>query len=297
VLLTSPGGLFAFLPNVAQYMKELIRLNLQRIFFMCAYRPNAMSSGQSKQITVRFDLKDWIQVLQEAESEGIKPVQFIRSTILKRLNGTLEIKRPFGPIIAKVRVSKELLTVLLTKAREVRATKSKENDYRNRLSGNLSEEYSYTGVLTEEEESLLSNEILGAANSYTLTAAALLKRDVSILKESMRIDVPWVNFMKAGEWNPRHYHTGVLSVVIFLKVPKEIALENYKEDSVKKSLQPTAGMLQFSYGEQCEFSSSTKNIIPVAGDMYLFPSSLHHQVYPFISDTERISVSMNIDRK
>jgi uncharacterized protein (TIGR02466 family) len=209
----------------------------------------------------------------------------------------LEIKRPFGPIIAKVRVSKELLTVLLTKAREVRATKSKENDYRNRLSGNLSEEYSYTGVLTEEEESLLSNEILGAAHSYTLTAAALLKRDVSILKESMRIDVPWVNFMKAGEWNPRHYHTGVLSVVIFLKVPKEIALENYKEDSVKKSLQPTAGMLQFSYGEQCEFSSSTKNIIPVAGDMYLFPSSLHHQVYPFISDTERISVSMNIDRK
>ena len=43
----------------------------------------------SKQITVRFDLKDWIHILQEAESEGIKPVQFIRSTILKRLNGTL----------------------------------------------------------------------------------------------------------------------------------------------------------------------------------------------------------------
>ena len=29
------------------------------------------------------------QVLQEAEAEGIKPVQFIRSTVLKRLNGTL----------------------------------------------------------------------------------------------------------------------------------------------------------------------------------------------------------------
>jgi hypothetical protein len=48
-----------------------------------------MSKPPSKQITVRFDLKDWIQVLQEAEAEGIKPVQFIRSTILKRLNGTL----------------------------------------------------------------------------------------------------------------------------------------------------------------------------------------------------------------
>jgi hypothetical protein len=70
-------------------MKELIRLNLQRIFFMCAYSPDAMSRGQSKQITVRFDLTDWIHILQEAEAEGIKPVQFIRSTILKRLNGTL----------------------------------------------------------------------------------------------------------------------------------------------------------------------------------------------------------------
>lgn len=70
-------------------MKELIRLNLLRIFFICSEPPRVMSKTPSKQITVRFDLKDWIQVLQEAEAEGIKPVQFIRSTILKRLNGTL----------------------------------------------------------------------------------------------------------------------------------------------------------------------------------------------------------------
>jgi len=70
-------------------MKELIRLNLQRIFFVCGYRRRAMSKSPSKQITVRFDLTDWIQVLQEAQAEGIKPVQFIRSTVLKRLNGTL----------------------------------------------------------------------------------------------------------------------------------------------------------------------------------------------------------------
>ena len=48
-----------------------------------------MTKSPTKQITVRFDLTDWIQVLQESEAEGIKPVQFIRSTVLKRLNGTL----------------------------------------------------------------------------------------------------------------------------------------------------------------------------------------------------------------
>lgn len=47
------------------------------------------SDKHSKQITIRFDLKDWIQILQESDNEGIKPVQYIRSTILKRLSGSL----------------------------------------------------------------------------------------------------------------------------------------------------------------------------------------------------------------
>jgi len=48
-----------------------------------------MTEESSKQITIRFTLSDWIQILREAEDEGIKPVQYIRSTILKRLSGTL----------------------------------------------------------------------------------------------------------------------------------------------------------------------------------------------------------------
>lgn len=48
-----------------------------------------MSKETSKQITIRFNLSDWIQILREAEDEGIKPVQYIRSTILKRLSGSL----------------------------------------------------------------------------------------------------------------------------------------------------------------------------------------------------------------
>jgi hypothetical protein len=48
-----------------------------------------MTEESSKQITIRFTLSDWIQILREAEDEGIKPVQYIRSTILKRLSGAL----------------------------------------------------------------------------------------------------------------------------------------------------------------------------------------------------------------
>jgi len=48
-----------------------------------------MTDESSKQITIRFTLSDWVQILKEAQDDGIKPVQYIRSTVLKRLSGTL----------------------------------------------------------------------------------------------------------------------------------------------------------------------------------------------------------------
>jgi len=48
-----------------------------------------MADNQTKQITVRFELTDWIRILEAAEEAGIKPVQFVRSTVLRTLNGKL----------------------------------------------------------------------------------------------------------------------------------------------------------------------------------------------------------------
>ena len=70
-------------------MKESIRLNLKRHSFYCVACHRDMSSVPSKQITIRFDLSDWIRILEAAEEAGIKPVQFVRSTVLRTLNGHL----------------------------------------------------------------------------------------------------------------------------------------------------------------------------------------------------------------
>tara|TARA_B100000035_G_scaffold302133_1_gene299445 strand:- start:1583 stop:1801 length:219 start_codon:yes stop_codon:yes gene_type:complete len=48
-----------------------------------------MAKLPSKQITIRFDLSDWVRILEAAEQAGIKPVQFVRSTVLRTLNGHL----------------------------------------------------------------------------------------------------------------------------------------------------------------------------------------------------------------
>ena len=37
----------------------------------------------------KFDLSDWVRILEAAEQAGIKPVQFVRSTVLRTLNGHL----------------------------------------------------------------------------------------------------------------------------------------------------------------------------------------------------------------
>lgn len=70
-------------------MKQSIRLNLKRHSFYCVAYRRYMSSVPSKQITIRFDLSDWIRILEAAEEAGIKPVQFVRSTVLRTLNGHL----------------------------------------------------------------------------------------------------------------------------------------------------------------------------------------------------------------
>jgi len=64
-------------------------LNLKRHSFVCDSSARDMSENTSKQITVRFELTDWIRILEAADEAGIKPVQFVRSTVLRTLNGQL----------------------------------------------------------------------------------------------------------------------------------------------------------------------------------------------------------------
>lgn len=55
---------------------------------MCAFHRPDMGST-TKQITIRFELSDWVRILEAADEAGIKPVQYVRSTVLRTLNGHL----------------------------------------------------------------------------------------------------------------------------------------------------------------------------------------------------------------
>ena len=102
----------------------------------------------------------------------------------------------------------------------------------------------------------------------------------------------WVNFMKAGDFNPEHVHGGDISFVLFLDMPMEIV----KEAESFEGTSPPPGSLVFSYGQKMreDWNTTSHAIMPKPGDMWIFPALQHHSVMPFKSDVTRISVSGNL---
>jgi hypothetical protein len=106
----------------------------------------------------------------------------------------------------------------------------------------------------------------------------------------------WVNYQQKYEFNPPHIHDGSFSFVIFVKVPY-LMQDEVNNKSVRGSNMPRAGVFSFQYtnifGEVREAAQPVDKTYE--GRIFLFPSVLIHQVFPFYtSDEYRITVSGNI---
>jgi uncharacterized protein (TIGR02466 family) len=110
------------------------------------------------------------------------------------------------------------------------------------------------------------------------------------LTSTIKVVMAWVNFMKAGEFNPPHIHDDCdFSSVLFVKIPEKLKEEHKKFEGVSGG----PGAISFSYGEFQSYSLHTKAFFPEEGDLFIFPATLTHFVAPFVSPGERISISAN----
>ena len=199
---------------------------------------------------------------------------------------------PFGPVLMQDQLSQTTFDILNRQSKLARNKKDK--DFRSKLAGNLEEEYMLE--FDQKEKDIVYNELIKKAQEYINQAKAnkRIKKFGRPKKGSLEIQEPiWVNYMKAGEWNPAHYHAGYISCVMYLKVPNEIEEENIKSEHSKKSNQPSAGKIQWTYGETIQFSETFFTQIPKEKDIWFFPAELKHFVYPFKTDVERVSISCN----
>ena len=121
--------------------------------------------------------------------------------------------------------------------------------------------------------------------------------DNPLLPENSPIELKdlWVNFQKKHEFNPLHDHTGIMSFVIWLKIP--YLMEDELKASPGASANPNlAGHFAFHYidtlGDIRTFSIPADKT--QENTILLFPARMKHSVFPFYSsDDFRITVSGN----
>ncbi len=190
----------------------------------------------------------------------------------------------FGPFVALYKVHKELIKGLLKRG------KPKDVGSGNKkLAGILEDQRNYD----MEDKEWFIKEFQPYVDEYVEGGCrwARTKYSEPQWTKSFSLLGLWINYMKERESNPEHVHTGMLSWVIYLKTP-DLAEERKKYEGTSYG----PGGILFKYGENSptKWAEHTVAYDPEPGYMWMFPCMLRHEVIPFKTPGERISVSGNL---
>lgn len=179
----------------------------------------------------------------------------------------------FGPFVFKTKVDLNICKNILQLCK-------KENNANRQLAGHLKDQYNI-------DKNKYFEYIKQIIVIYIKQAEKWYDKPIC---NGVEIVGAWVNFMKAGDFNPPHVHTNCdLSSVLFLEIPNELVKERKKY--VGKHYGP--GTIEFMYGEDMELSNINMNHLPEVGDFFIFPAKVRHCVSPFKSKGIRISLAAN----
>ena len=149
------------------------------------------------------------------------------------------------------------------------------------LAGKIADEFKVTDILSDNTRSLFTT----CFQTYLRTIQKPLWH--------VSLENAWINDMKANEYNPFHFHTSPmtdlgLSSVLMLKRPSTYGKEYSREES------PSNGRLEFTGGQQDPLSIPQNRVDAKVGELYVFPYTLLHGVYPFNgTDEVRRTLSYN----
>ena len=194
----------------------------------------------------------------------------------------MKVIRPFGPTIAKVSMSENLVKELNDYVDKTLVDKKKteELNYGKMLAGNVQQEF-----LLDKEFIVLS----GWESFLKENTAKWIFESTKKKIEEFKIIDTWIVRQFENEYNPLHSHGGHISGVGYLKLP-----DNYGKTVQSDKKNNYNGNLQLVHGSKNFLSPITLNIEPKVGDFYLFPNYLMHSVYPFKNkNAERRSISFN----
>ena len=195
---------------------------------------------------------------------------------------SFEIIKPFGPSIVKINIPDDIILSMNKHIDDLAQDNEKSNkfDIGSTLAGNVNQEFRLDVSFMQQIKWL---EFLAKVSQRWLQEGHNIP-----LKKFEIID-SWVVKQYKHDYNPIHYHSGQISGVGYLKVPKNMGETVQKNKKVNHN-----GKLILIDGSKKFLSNPTYIITPRVGDFYLFPSYMMHTVYPFSETSEeRRSVSFN----
>ena len=186
----------------------------------------------------------------------------------------------WGPFVMKTKMPDYIIKKL--KAEGLKCKTS----YNKKLAGHLNHQFLYP----QEVQEWFYQEIHPVVTAYRKGHCKF--HGIQDLNIDFTADDLWINYMKAGDFNPKHTHGGDYSFVLFLDVPKKLKQEAKEFEGT--SAEPGSLLFEFTQQAKPRWATTGTSIVPETGDFYMFPALLQHWVCPFKSKVTRISVSGNL---
>tara|TARA_B100001564_G_scaffold329483_1_gene314007 strand:- start:1376 stop:2077 length:702 start_codon:yes stop_codon:yes gene_type:complete len=205
-----------------------------------------------------------------------------------------EFLQPWSTFVMKIEMPRPILDKMIKITDELVENRDSATSWGHDLAGQIEDEFLIEFKILEQEN--LMNFFLDVCKTYIQHAycqhSPFNKED--ILKEKWITEMTriWMVSQKDNEYNPIHIHGGChLSAVMYLKIPEYLP--------VRKSHKPLDdGAITFTNNSSTDtiWGNSVLQILPSVGELYIFPATQTHQVYPFRTADgkgERRSVSFN----
>ena len=169
-----------------------------------------------------------------------------------------------------------------------------KHSYNHGLAGNIEKSLS----LHDEDDFFMKNVVGPIADLYVNNVHGMnwIQNNHSSRCRSLVMNKFWVNFQNKHEFNPIHNHSGLISFVVWMKIPTN-SKDQHALPICDNSNSPSASDFQFTFSDILGNHQDFRLLMDdtIEGRIIVFPGQLRHQVYPFYEcDEKRISISGNI---
>ena len=203
----------------------------------------------------------------------------------------LYVSKPFGPSIGEFFVKEEFVNDLNEYCKIVLNEKGRAEklDVGKELAGQVKQEFEVDQNFFNLK---INNYLTDMIKNYLWKSVEKQNESFKDFKNKIKVIYKnkWIVRQFENEYNPLHFHSGSVSGVCYILLPK-----NFGEKSQNQKRNNPNGCIALSHGSAQFTSPAVKLITPEIGKFVFFPNYLLHTVYPFKGPGERRSFSFNAD--